>query len=592
MSSELPPFDASVILNMHREATVLKPTLLSLAKAVRVAAGAGLRTELVAVFDRSDDATRDVFNSFDLSDFADVQIIESDNGSLGLSRNDGIDRARGEYLLTSDADDLISDTYILETLKYVRTREKNSLYFPQYVLAFGSLYYITNQRDLEEVTPLAFIDMHPYISRICAHYTIFKTVRYDDLHLNSGYAYEDWHFNAEAIAHGISLRVVPGTILFYRQSPGSLVRAAAATSTKQISPTKLFEPDVYLKVCAPYYAALSRMAETWTRAAPAYSDPLTDKEIIRIVQAANAIEPEIDLPKFKQLQTYSNASSHLEAGLAYYEICEVAMGKCFREVALLPDASLSEASTRVLDALHERYRQDPLADVLVIFGDRYGDTRLMEDLPPNAVPVDIGFIGHKLDNVKRGLLALKLIEASAAGARLHLLASPFADAFLSSFRPILSQFECVYHRSGDSESLYERRHQGCVSSSDRASKTGQSERNITLAKKSEERLIDLRRVNVITQRELERRYREQVAAFEVELSLLRDQNDSLLSANTTLQDFQRQVTSSRAHRLASGYLKFTQRNAYFVRLTRPLRRLVGASIRLVRKVVARHTDQY
>ena len=75
--------DVSIVLNMHREALFIEPTLRSLNECARVAAAAGIRVELVAVFDRSDDATRAVFSASDLSAFETRKRIEVDVGSLG-----------------------------------------------------------------------------------------------------------------------------------------------------------------------------------------------------------------------------------------------------------------------------------------------------------------------------------------------------------------------------------------------------------------------------------------------------------------------------------------------------------------------------
>ena len=49
--------DVSVVLNMHREALYLRPTLLSLDACANEAKNAGINVELIAVFDRPDQDT-------------------------------------------------------------------------------------------------------------------------------------------------------------------------------------------------------------------------------------------------------------------------------------------------------------------------------------------------------------------------------------------------------------------------------------------------------------------------------------------------------------------------------------------------------
>ena len=112
--------DVSVVLNMHREALFLKPTLLSLDACAIEAQKNGLKVELVAIFDRADEATRAVFHSTDLRGFCASKILEIDVGSLGLARNAGIQEAEGEYIWTSDGDDLVSRNSIVELVKTAR----------------------------------------------------------------------------------------------------------------------------------------------------------------------------------------------------------------------------------------------------------------------------------------------------------------------------------------------------------------------------------------------------------------------------------------------------------------------------------------
>ena len=59
--------DVSIVLNMHREALFLRPTLRSLDACAIEAAKHGISVELVAVFDRADADTIEAFHSTQLS---------------------------------------------------------------------------------------------------------------------------------------------------------------------------------------------------------------------------------------------------------------------------------------------------------------------------------------------------------------------------------------------------------------------------------------------------------------------------------------------------------------------------------------------
>ena len=215
-------FHASIILNIHCEAVFLRRTLLSLDEAVRFAQSKGLRLELVAVLDRTDDATREVLSTLDLGSYQSVQIIDVDYGSLGLSRNAGIERARGDYVFTADADDLVSYNYFHDIYAEARRLGPEALYFPEYVFLFGEAAVICHYSGLDRVSPMTFVDKQPYISRVCAHRDTFGRIPYADVRLSRGSAYEDWHFNAEAVGAGLNVYTVEGRILF-------IVRGLAAS---------------------------------------------------------------------------------------------------------------------------------------------------------------------------------------------------------------------------------------------------------------------------------------------------------------------------------------------------------------------------
>src|SRR6516164_2922543 len=114
--------DVSTVVTLHREGKYLARTLRSLSEAATFAADSDLKTELVAVFDRSDPLTREVFRAADLSALRAVQIIEANHGSVSLSRNAGCRAAIGEWLDLIDGDDLTSYCSIARMAKIGRER--------------------------------------------------------------------------------------------------------------------------------------------------------------------------------------------------------------------------------------------------------------------------------------------------------------------------------------------------------------------------------------------------------------------------------------------------------------------------------------
>ncbi|CAH1657994.1 MULTISPECIES: glycosyltransferase [unclassified Chelatococcus] len=450
-------FHASIILNIHREAVFLKRTLLSLDEALAVAHDDGLAIELVAVFDRSDDATRAVLAGHDLNGYAHVEMLDVDNGSLGLSRNDGIARARGEFILTADADDLVSPNFLKETIRTARGAGPRCLVFPEYLFAFGATYHIWAYRDLATVTPFALIDMHPFTSRLCAHRDAFAELRYSDLRLSSGYAFEDWDLNCAAVAAGFDMRIAPGTLLFYRKRRGSLLDSAESASTCQIPPNPLFVPKTYLKICAPYYDRVAKAPGAVKPMDPPSRDLLARGDIRRAIDAANAIEPLISTPKYEHCDLISNSMQDLSAGVAYYKVCQAIGDADFTDVFLLPFMPRGGAEKYFLELLEAMYQNEPLSDTLLIFGENRAGPSWEDRVPPNASIVDFGSLCGGLPMDKRCLLTLKLIQSRTPDARIHLRDSVFTERFLTAFGPIMGQHECVYYHFCETELIQDGR---------------------------------------------------------------------------------------------------------------------------------------
>jgi glycosyltransferase involved in cell wall biosynthesis len=448
------PIHASIVLNIHREAIFLRRTLLSLAEAANFARSKGNCLELVAVLDRTDDQTRQVFASFDLSTYQSTKIIEVDNGSLGLSRNDGINHASGEFIFTADADDLVSYNYFHTILGEAHRKGKKSLYFPEAVLSFGDTPWITLYKGSGAVPPKAFVDVQPYISRVCAHKDIFLSIPYGDVRLQKGYVYEDWHFNAEAVALGVEIHTVPGTVLFYRQRPGSLLKSADAMSVRQIPPTRLFEPETFLKLSRRYEQDRVTGAEQ-TRSAvpPAKGWSINDPSIRDFISRANAIEPSISAEKYTAGPISRNFNQDYPLGTVYLDLCSLVRDRDFSDVFLLPFIPRGGAEKYFLSLMETMYEIDPFKNFLVILGEHIDRSQWMDRLPPNVVVVDMPLHCHSLTLDQRCLLTLKIIETCPPETRVHIRSSAFGDRFLQLYGVVMKDRETIYYHFADIERI-------------------------------------------------------------------------------------------------------------------------------------------
>lgn len=398
----------------------MRATLLSLREAVTFARAQGVSCELVIVFDRADDATRRAVAAFDLSFAEAVQIVETDHGSLGLARNAGIERARGTYLRLCDGDDLLSYNSIAAKFFEVERRDPKTILVAEWIVMFDAHHALQRYLPQAVITPLAFLDTHPYVSCIFFHRDLTASLRFGDLRLSAGYAYEDWFFNCEAVARGYRFDIAPDTILFYRQREDSLVRQAHQMSVKQIPPSRLFEPERFREVCADSYAWTTQGGRPQApRRAPRFFDSRVGRPLI---EATAAMEPALDLARLAMETEYDvSVYVHLNVGQAYYEICEPLCGRSFDDVVLAASSADAEALVGEMAAEGRT--------VLALIGDEPVEGPSM----PQVIYVDLAARQAAIGERGVDLISLKLIQSAAPAARLHVASGAYPRRFLEKF---------------------------------------------------------------------------------------------------------------------------------------------------------------
>lgn len=450
--------DVSVVLNMHKEALFLAPTLNSLAQCALTAKERGIVVELIAVFDRSDDATRHAFRAHELSAFSRVEEVEVDVGSLGLARNAGVERARGEYVWTSDADDLVSSNSIVALLDTARAHGGSKVaVFLEYLCAFGEQYHNVRYVDSRYLTAADFAFQHPYVSRIFLSRAAFDDMQYHDLRVTSGFAYEDWYFNCQLRAAGYEMVVAPDTVIFYRQRAGSLLRQANAASVRLIPHSKLFDVPVFLsdmrdtrKRVGDWDGFLAKRAEIFhcdnTRK---FMESETLQEFL---WDAIRLEPEIEPNRVEVAGSYSPMPWNPDHwGLQLENMYKMIGDDHFTDVVLLPWLNQGGAEKYILQVLNEIADQEPGARFLVLSGEPTRRNDWVSKLPKNSVFMDVFNTFPRLDAADRDALTIRMLLAvCGAGARLHVKSSAFAHRLLDSYSPVLSQaFRIVYYRFSD-----------------------------------------------------------------------------------------------------------------------------------------------
>lgn len=450
--------DVSVVLNMHREALYLRPTLLSLDACANEAKNAGINVELIAVFDKPDQDTLEVFHRTPLKAFEEIKTTTIDVGSLGLARNAGIDLAEGEFVWTSDGDDLVSRNSIVELVKTARNHPHSKIaVFIDFLVAFGESYHVARYVSDQWLTAADFAYHHPYVSRIFIKRDVFQHLSYRDLKVTTGFAYEDWDFNVRLFASGFEFLVAQNTIVFYRQRSNSLLKQANAVSARMVPHSALFEPKTFVAAMAdarkrnPDWQKFMRERQAIYERKFVH-EMLASETLVGYATEAAQLDPEVEPIRIEAASNYCPVpwdSQHW--GFQLERFYQLVGDQPFSDVLLLPWLKPGGAEKYILQVLGELWKFGACRRLLVLSGQAASRHEWASLLPKGSVFVDVFNAFPMLDDAGRdAMIARALLAVAAEGARLHIKASPFSHRLMDSFGSVLSStYKVVYYRFCD-----------------------------------------------------------------------------------------------------------------------------------------------
>lgn len=225
--------DISVIITAHKEGVIAGLTARSALNAIEEAKAEGVTSEIIVILDKSDEVTREVLSEA-LGDFA--NIIESELGDPGASRNLGVSHATGDFATFLDADDLWSRNWLLSSYKFSVGRP-SCVCHSACNIVFGDerniWWHIDSDSDLFDPDYMRWAnywDAMSFSSRL-----VYAEIPFRENRLSDGFGHEDWHWNVKTLHAGYHHKPVPDTIHFKRRRAGSQM-AQVAKSDAMIWP--------------------------------------------------------------------------------------------------------------------------------------------------------------------------------------------------------------------------------------------------------------------------------------------------------------------------------------------------------------------
>lgn len=235
--------DVTALITFHREGLLAQKSLLSLFRCREAAARAGISLEIVATLDRADEETTRILTEHAQSSAVD-RLLYVDYGDLGMSRNAGILAASGNQILICDGDDYLSADFIVRCKRFAALHSQNTILHPQLVVTFEAETALWWQTSSNEPTfdSACMLIMNPWNACSFAFRHVFLQTPYARARPGeSGFGFEDWHWNCETLSKGNAHLVVPNTVHYVRKKNYGSLNNAYASQDAIIPPTRLFE---------------------------------------------------------------------------------------------------------------------------------------------------------------------------------------------------------------------------------------------------------------------------------------------------------------------------------------------------------------
>lgn len=222
----------SVIVPCYKQAHFLSQTLNSVKDQTYQ------NWECIIVNDGSPDNTSEVAMKY-VNEDKRFNLLEQENQGLAMSRNNGIRRSRGKYILPLDSDDLIGDTYLEKAVEYF---ENN----PDTKVVYCKADRFDQKNEIWNLPEYKYED-EIWNNRIFCS-AVYRRSDYDatiGYNPNMKGGYEDWDFWLSLLDKESIVYRIPEVLFHYRFQRNSMV-----ANTNKMKPElyrKIYNnhPDVY-----------------------------------------------------------------------------------------------------------------------------------------------------------------------------------------------------------------------------------------------------------------------------------------------------------------------------------------------------------
>lgn len=234
--------DLSVIITTHAESILIHRTLSSVRRATKYLDDK-YQYEIILHADNPTPETQAYIEQHTEDSLKNVRIFKNSFRDLGASRNFSIREAQGKYIATIDADDLMSENWLRESLDHLESTKEPTVAHSEVTVEFeGADSLVIKHGEIDyDTDSLLSVYANRWNSVIVAPRRLILDNPYTP---NSpGYGYEDWNLNCRLINSGIHNILIPHTAIFVRRklTNSEWARQVQSMSVLRANPLLAFE---------------------------------------------------------------------------------------------------------------------------------------------------------------------------------------------------------------------------------------------------------------------------------------------------------------------------------------------------------------